>query len=254
VKHIQSHEQAPDGILVEDVAWWPLKDFLSSDAILCRNTQPLIETAFLLIRNKISCRVLGREIGQGLISLVKKMKASSIIDLIGKLAKHRQRELARAQAQGKEDRIAILDDKLETLAVFINEAGRVSVDTLIGQILALFDDDGQGRQSITLATVHKSKGLEWDRVFILDAHKLMPSKWARQPWQRQQEINLQYVAITRARRELYYVSSDALRREACPNLPSEPLSTPKQIGNSPSAPLLETTPTPSISTDGSEVD
>jgi superfamily I DNA/RNA helicase len=184
--------------------------------------------------------VLGRDIGQGLISLVKKMKASSITDLISKLQSYRQRELKRAQAKGDEEKIAVLDDKLETLQVFIDEAGRISVETLIRQIESLFDDDGLGRQRITLATVHKSKGLEWDRVFILDAHKLMPSKWARQPWQRQQEKNLQYVAATRAKSELYYVASDALRREVCPTAVSE------------AAVPSEAVPAPALSTDDSE--
>ena len=33
----------------------------------------------------------------------------------------------------------------------------------------------------------------------------MPSKWARQAWQQAQEINLMYVAVTRAKAELVEV-------------------------------------------------
>jgi superfamily I DNA/RNA helicase len=55
---------------------------------------------------------------------------------------------------------------------------------------------------ITLCSVHKAKGLEWNRVYILGRDSLMPSKFARQKWQMDQELNLIYVAVTRAKAEL----------------------------------------------------
>jgi len=81
---------------------------------------------------------------------------------------------------------------------------------LAANIDALFSDNRDG-SVLTLATVHKSKGLEWDRVFILDP-KLMPSKYARQQWQLDQETNIHYVAITRARQELYYIDSEGFQK------------------------------------------
>jgi superfamily I DNA/RNA helicase len=55
-----------------------------------------------------------------------------------------------------------------------------------------------------LSTIHKAKGLENDRIFFL-CPELIPSKYATQPWQYEQEANLKYVAITRAKQELIYV-------------------------------------------------
>jgi superfamily I DNA/RNA helicase len=78
------------------------------------------------------------------------------------------------------------------------------------------DGSGQDRemaQMVVLATVHKFKGMEADRVFVLDAGELMPSAWARMPWELEQEKNLMYVAATRAIRELRYITSEDLRRE-----------------------------------------
>ena len=213
VSHIQSHESAVEGLVKEDVGSWPLKQFLPTDAILCRNTRPLIEVAFLLIRNKVSCRVLGRDIGQGLVKLVKKMKAFNVLDLTKKLANYRSKEAQKLIAQGKEDKLASLDDKLDTLSVFMEEVGiDAPVSELISAIEALFSDDSMGR--LTLSTIHKFKGLEADRVFILDKF-LMPSPYARQQWQKEQESNLAYVAITRSKGELYYVTSETLRSAEC---------------------------------------
>lgn len=72
---------------------------------------------------------------------------------------------------------------------------------LIRAIGALFADAAGG---VKLATIHKSKGLEADRVFWLNRSKC-PSLWARQEWQQDQEANLCYVATTRAKKALFMI-------------------------------------------------
>jgi superfamily I DNA/RNA helicase len=59
--------------------------------------------------------------------------------------------------------------------------------------------------AITLCTIHKSKGLEANIVYILNEF-LIPSKFAKSPMQLEQERNLKYVARTRAKEELYYLN------------------------------------------------
>ena len=75
VEHIEWAEGAEDGE-VQHLEGFDLKGFRASDAILCRLTRPLVSTAFRLIRNKIPCRILGRDIGSSLITLVKKVEKS----------------------------------------------------------------------------------------------------------------------------------------------------------------------------------
>jgi superfamily I DNA/RNA helicase len=58
-----------------------------------------------------------------------------------------------------------------------------------------------------LSTIHKAKGLENNRIFFL-IPELIPSKFATMDWQYEQEENLRYVAITRAKRELIYVHTN----------------------------------------------
>lgn len=209
VTHILASDQAPDG-LVEYADRWLVSDFRAGDAILCRNSAPVISICFLLIRNKVAAKVVGRDIGQGLVKLVEKMKAKTILDLDERLAKYREREALRAKKN--QQKIAALDDKLATIRVFMEEAGpHAGVGTVIRLINELFGDaEGMGGV-VTCSTVHKSKGLEFDRVFILDAELYMPSKWAKQDWERQQEDNLQYVAVTRSKREMRYISTEGLR-------------------------------------------
>ena len=58
-------------------------------------------------------------------------------------------------------------------------------------------------RGIILSTIHKSKGLEADRVFFLEPG-LIPSKYAVTELAVYAEKCLKFVGITRARKELIY--------------------------------------------------
>ncbi|MEP6736931.1 MAG: UvrD-helicase domain-containing protein, partial [Chryseolinea sp.] len=62
--------------------------------------------------------------------------------------------------------------------------------------------------SIRLWTIHRAKGLENDRVFILDYDELPLGRLDQKEWERVQELNLKYVAITRARKELFLIEAE----------------------------------------------
>ena len=56
-------------------------------------------------------------------------------------------------------------------------------------------------EGITLITCHASKGLEWDRVYVVGAHEgMMPHRLSSDL---EEESNLFYVACTRARTDLH---------------------------------------------------
>lgn len=65
-------------------------------------------------------------------------------------------------------------------------------------------------EGVNMMTIHKSKGLEASRVFLLDEH-LLPSKHAVTKEELQQEDNLSYVALTRSMNELYFIKSKKTR-------------------------------------------
>jgi len=75
------------------------------------------------------------------------------------------------------------------------------VDELVHKIEGLFSDEIEG---VVCSSVHRAKGLEADRVFII-RRDLMPHPMAQSPWELVQEKNLEYVAITRSKNELIFV-------------------------------------------------
>ena len=178
-----------------------------NDAILCRNTAPLIKLAYQLIARGTACRLLGREIGAGLASLVKQMKARDINSLVTKLDRYVEREVAAATAKGEEQRAEAITDRVACVTTVIEHLGEDerTIAGLLRRLETMFEDQGAGQ--LTLCTAHKAKGKEWPTVAIL-APELMPSKWARQEWQLRQEENLMYVAWTRAMRTLIFLEGE----------------------------------------------
>jgi superfamily I DNA/RNA helicase len=79
--------------------------------------------------------------------------------------------------------------------------GCTTIRELQDKIDAIFSDDAEG---VVFSSIHKAKGLEAERVFILHP-ELMPHPMAKQDWEQVQERNIEYVAITRTLSELIYV-------------------------------------------------
>lgn len=175
-------------------------DFTPSDVILCRNVAPLVGFAFALLRRDVGCKVLGREIGKGLIQLIEKLKAIDLLELRWKVEHWQLHECAKANRRNTTTEF--VNDKANCLLWAIDSVS--SIQELKDKLERLFSDSGNGL--LTLCTIHKSKGLEWEKVFILD-RDLIPSKYAKQEWQLRQERNLLYVAITRAKLDLVYIRS-----------------------------------------------
>lgn len=219
VGHITAHESAPEGQVVElmpfgeDGQPWHVGEHTDGrltrdDAVICRNTKPLVELAFALIRRGIGCHVEGRDIGAGLIALTNKWaRIKTPQALQAKLEEWREKQVAKLKAKGQESAVGALEDRVETLFVIMSDPEIKTLDDLRSKIYKIFDDtpEGQTSKNLTLCTIHKSKGREWDRVYWLGREKLQPSKYARKDWELRQEDNLCYVAATRARRELVEV-------------------------------------------------
>ena len=183
------------------------EDLRRTDAILCRNTAPLIPMAYSLIRRGIPCKVEGRQIGDGLINLAQRWKIKTIDALLNRLDDYLERELQKAAAKGEEEKAEVKTDTVNTLREIAQQClleDRKTVGDVVEFIERLFADDVSG--VLTLCTYHRSKGREWPRVLLFEHNKRCPSKGARQDWQMVQEDNLAYVAFTRAQQTLAFIN------------------------------------------------
>lgn len=228
VPDIEAHESAPEGAVEHRHLGVNIQasDFKPNDVILCRNTAPLIEMAYNFIRQQIPCKVEGRDIGLGLMKLISQWNVKTLVTLSRKLEDYLEKETGKWLARGKEVRAAQVDDQVRALQALVDccqQQGKQRVDDVLELIGSMFGDSylspnsGAGEYSkppmLTLSTIHKSKGREWERVFLLDADRLMPSPYARKGWQRKQEENLAYVAITRAKHTLVYLTGGVTKKQ-----------------------------------------
>ena len=205
VPDIQAADEAIDGVVTRLTAL--PAELLPTDAILCRNTAPLVEQAYALIRRGVACKVEGREIGTGLVRLVDRWKTVKTIPaFLDKLEDWQARECQKAVAKGKDEKVQEITDKCDTVRVIcraVQDKKLNDLDSVRSFIRALFDDNVRG--VLTLATYHRSKGREWPRVILIEHSTRCPSPYAKQAWQRRQEDNLAYVAITRSQHTLCFV-------------------------------------------------
>lgn len=207
VSHIESTPTAPEG----EIAELALDDFLqgasalvnTSSAVLCRNNAPLVKLAFALTARQVPVCLLGKQHGEKLVQMAKRFRARNLNDLETKLGAFFEAKKTELTAAKEEHKLSDLEDQVETLRVIIRQCqneNKHSVAALIDKLENLFTDSPS--KGVTLCSIHRAKGAEWETVYWLDRAHTCPNRWARQDWQIEQENNLCYVAATRAKRKL----------------------------------------------------
>lgn len=217
VPEYQAHESNSEGI-VRDMRYPTKKnqpelpfeqtyaiDVRPGDMVLCRCNAPLVTQCFKFIKRRMKANILGRKIGDGLVTLVNKMDAKNVPDLVGKLSDWLASETSKEQAKRNpsETKLQGLEDRHDCILAFTEGAN--SVDGIVSSIKDVFTDD-TNTPGVKFASIHKSKGLESHRVFYLQPEGVGPREDKMQDWELEQERNLRYVAITRAVDELVYVT------------------------------------------------
>lgn len=199
VPDIQPADWAKEGIVRDVPEGVMIAEASDGDMVLCRTNAPLVAPAFTLIRNGTKAVIRGRDIGKGLQVLVRKMKADSMLSLMTKLAEYKSREVSKLLAANKTSMAQVVGDKVDTIIALAD--GVETITGLTFRIEQVFSDDVEG---VVFSSVHRAKGLEAERVYIL-RQDLMPHPMAKQPWEQVQEKNIQYVAYTRSKHELVFV-------------------------------------------------
>lgn len=177
------------------------------DLIICRRNAPLISLALRFIARRRQARVRGRDFGTDLINLAEAIHEYDTIvgpfreAMIEKLGFYKQDKMqVLAKYDNPEPAIESLTDRCECIQTIIESSKSGDIKSLTKEIYNLFDDD---QTAIYLSSVHRAKGLEADNVFVIDYDKIRIAYKGQSAWQAEQEANLDYVALTRAKRKLY---------------------------------------------------
>ena len=194
VPDIQAFDGAEDGIVEDLDIQLLLTNVRPGDFILSRTNAPLIKHCLALLKAGVPANIQGRDIGSNLLYFIKKSKAKTINKFIEYVNNWRDQEIKRLLSEKKS--IEIASDKAECLLNLCE--GTLTINDLKQTIEKLFNDVSDFNKVI-LSTIHKAKGMERDRVFLL------VNTCRYRPGVVGEEANLYYVAITRAKKELYLV-------------------------------------------------
>lgn len=227
---------------------FPLMYFSSQNitsAIISRSNYPLIEIAKLLAEAKIPFYFMGKDVSSYFINELKrryndylhstnqnrmkhtstqwqKVKIDNIepivdempdsqigdkedIDLNAELEDINPKSLFKSfiDKAKNEDEIKILDkdDNVIESGHYFVQLENVIKDSFSSEPIP---------NAIGLTTVHKSKGREFFRVFLLDYGRTFYQQEDKiREWQKEQEKNMAYVAITRAEKELLFINMES---------------------------------------------
>lgn len=236
VDTMECREGAPDGEIVHNVS---IKDIHDGDMVLCRTKMPLIKLYMRYLRMGVKSYVRGQDIGLNLLRMVDKteqivlnvslQKDGVFARLYDDLFEERNRLMIK-RGMDLEDatfsnQIMNKYDSIKALEILAE--GLTSARDLHDRIENVFAESADG---VCLSTIHKAKGLEANNVYIL-CKTLMPSRLATQDWEKEQEQNLMYVAYTRAKYKLGFVSETEISPSAGMIDPSAALTELNYIEN-----------------------
>jgi superfamily I DNA/RNA helicase len=229
VKDIFAREDAPEGIILENCH---VRDIKEGDMVLCRSKAPLVNLYVKLLRKNVNCYIKGQDIGQNLIKELEKIRQDDLardldrdgvfVRLFDNLFTERNKLM---QTRGLDYEDATLSsyimEKYDAInALMILSERYDSKNELIRHIQEIFKEDSMG---VCLSTVHKAKGLESENVYIL-CNSSMPSRLAVHDWEKQQERNIMYVAYTRAKNKMGFISEKEIKPSGSLQDPSEILT------------------------------
>ena len=215
IKHFSKNKT---GVVHETFSY---KDIQDGDMVLCRNTFPIVALCIKLLSEGKKSYIIGSDIGMSLILMIenceKKTEDFTMINVFSRLYHDKDKLIEKVMSNHKmikseameDSQVIIMNEKIQAIEVL--SEGISNPHDVIRKIKELFSNDK--KSGICLSNMHKSKGLESERVFIIH-QELIPSKYAKLQWQIEQERNLEYVAYTRAKTTLGFVNDfDAFKSQ-----------------------------------------
>lgn len=192
---------APDGEVVDVSETYMLQNAQPGDFILSRTNAPLVPLCLQFLKEGRKANIQGRDMGKSLSYMIKRSGAESVDGFLTWLGNWKETECARLAAKNRDT--GPTADKAEVLEALCEGAAQLS--DVRANISRLFDDIENDMARIMLSTVHKAKGLERERVYMLTS-TFKADKGA-------EEANIWYVAVTRAKSLLHLVSGKGATKD-----------------------------------------
>jgi len=198
VPDIQAAAKNPEGQVADTNYGSMLATVQPGDFILSRLNAPLVFCTLQLLQQGKRAQMKGRDIGAGIIRIVKGLKVlddTPMDVLLTKLQAWESKMVTRFAAYGQPELADRARDQAAMIFAFAEESN--TCGHLKARIEQMFSD-GEDATYVWCSSVHKAKGLESDRVFVM---RESFCRYGESP----EEQNILYVAVTRAKSYLFRV-------------------------------------------------
>jgi superfamily I DNA/RNA helicase len=202
---------APDGIIrrVAEAQGAFTTALQGGDAVISRVNAPLMPLCLKLLQRGQRAYIEGRDIGKTLNGIHEKVKTADIKSYVEALDTWAAAKIEKVQgipgSETYEAAIQVICDQAETLKALALADDVKTPDQVAAKLTALFADsefDTNPVKPVVFTSVHKAKGLEWKRCFLLTA------TFKKVNWDlpaQTEESRIGYVAATRTKSELVWV-------------------------------------------------
>lgn len=190
------------------------------DLVICRTRLPLRGLALKLINKDYKVRIHPDELQEFIGDYkrnftdkeIRKALNDQIIEAFFEHAKERNRKRIAKENQNADaiirkilikEEVMSMENTLDFLKRKYFDWHLNTLEHILKRLTLMLSNPSD--DAICISTIHRAKGLENNRVFILEYDKLPPPRELE--WENIQERNLHYVAVTRPKEELYLCDS-----------------------------------------------
>lgn len=185
----------------------------AGDVILSRRKAPMVRLCLELLKEGYNVTIKGDDVAKKMRGDVMELRVmnnwndstASFHSLLSRFKGDKARGILSRPFTNTERALQQLDDRVNCLQYFFEQLRPPTFGDFILQLATAFDRKGA---NILMMTIHKAKGLEWDRVLLLE-HSKLPLTWNGQSdEQYTQEQNVLFVGLTRAKQKLFLVEPE----------------------------------------------
>lgn len=210
--HIRAHPSSPTGSVTTMSEQEMYRTHISDGVlkggimVLCRYNAPLIRAAIKYIIHGQPVYLMGRDCVPGLVATARSIEKDT-----GFLNPYQIEQWCKRMCEGAHyAKVQYIQDSCNAVLLCYEEGCR-TVKDVERKLYTLFPSEPPRYAHIKLCTIHKSKGLEAGVVMILRPEAL--PRYAKftddVSVEEKQEENIHYVAITRAKRDLIYITKSS---------------------------------------------
>lgn len=216
VPDLEPLPDAPDGVVDDRLHYFPgvASDLTMGEGgsvlVVCRTKAPIVRSAIRFFKDRRPFKILIPDLYASLVGLVGRLSSgtnASRAELLEGVKAWVAEEKAELEENPDDMRLDHVMDTYQVVTALLSECEDFKgFKSLVWQLRECGTQEG----AVTLASIHKAKGLEADHVWLLEPH-LIPHPRCTQDWEREQENNSAYVAITRSKRTLRKATTEKKR-------------------------------------------